>query len=396
MQLLQLLWEDQNKLFFKFKKDERDREELLPEKIKSINIKYELSKKEERAPYLIQEPFLVSIKNFHFSANIFSFSIQLDALSELNKLQINIIRLTFFHYSGDREEIFINKIYQLSEISYNDGDLIEITEEELVYETKTRYSVKKQSLNKPRSQKIKQQSISNNRALEKKQINNTRNITKAPPKNMTISISYSEYKEWFKIKEDKSWDTTFFIVRNGYKKMKQLEREIRTLNSTIRKIALKNTASPATPIYLQAPPNMIGLPNHLNPPEDVIPSRNINNHSLNEANAQKVLRNEKNTRALSGQIQIMKEMKEKFNNVNNVKELLSKVPKEELNKERARTDHLAFLEFKEKSFRNSEKDDKKKFIKKLKDLGCKDKLKNSSLEELKEKIKLFTNESKEL
>ena len=92
----------------------------------------------------------------------------------------------------------------------------------------------------------------------------------------------------------------------------------------------------------------------------------------------------------------MKEMKEKFNNVNNVKELLSKVPKEELNKERARTDHLAFLEFKEKSFRNSEKDDKKKFIKKLKDLGCKDKLKNSSLEELKEKIKLFTNESKEL
>ena len=139
MELMQLFWKDQNRLIFKFKKDEEEREKFIPENVKNINIKYELLKKEKRAQYIIQEPFLISIKNLYFSANIITFSIKLGRLYDLNNLQINIIRLTVFYYSGNKEDIFVNKVFQLSEISYNDDNFIEITEEELVYETKTRY-----------------------------------------------------------------------------------------------------------------------------------------------------------------------------------------------------------------------------------------------------------------
>ncbi|MBY8982823.1 MAG: hypothetical protein KGD57_07735 [Candidatus Lokiarchaeota archaeon] len=390
MELLQLLWEDQNRLIFKFKKNEEDNEKFLPENIKSLNIKYELSKKEERAPYIIQEPFLISIKKFHFSTNIITFFVQLGALSELNKLQINIIRLTIFYYSGDREEIFINKIFQLSEISYNDGEVIEITEEELVYETKTRYSLKKRSLNKTNSQTPKQNKILKNNSIKTKNISTIKNLSKINTKNMTISISFSEYKEWLNLKKDKSWDTTFFMVREGYKKLSQLEKEIKILNSTMRKIALKNTNNPSTPIYLQASPNMMQLPSHLNLLKDTIPSRNNNKYSLSDGNNQKVFRNEKDPKILSGQIQLMKEMKEKFNSVNNVKELLSKIPDKEIKKERARTDHLAFLEFKQKNIER----ERDRLIDNLKNLGCKDKIKNYPLEKLREKLKVIKLKNK--
>ncbi len=393
MQLAQLFWEEQNKLLFQFKSDEHEIDHFLQKDIKNINIKYELSKKEERAPYIIQEPFLISIKNFHFSANILTFSIQLGSLPDINNLQINIIRLTIFYYSGNREEIFINKTYHLSEISYNNGDLIEITEEELVYETKTRYSVKKRSLNKTHPQKRISKPVLNNNEIKKKEIIKPIDTLIHQPKNMTISVSYNEYIKWFEIKEDKSWDTTLFMVRNEFNKIKELKREIKTLNSTIRKIALKNSSNAVAPIYLQAPGNMMGLPNNLNPPKDTIPSRNFNTLPLNEINAQKVLGNENNARNLSGQIQLMKEMKEKFSSVNNVKDLLTKVPKEELNKNRAKTDHLAFLEFKQNGSKNKIKEERKILIKKIKELGCKDKLKNNSLEELREKMELLTKKN---
>lgn len=63
MQLLQLCWEDQNKLLFKFRKDQDEIDRLIPDTIKSMNLKFELLKVNERAPNIIQEPFLLSIKN---------------------------------------------------------------------------------------------------------------------------------------------------------------------------------------------------------------------------------------------------------------------------------------------------------------------------------------------
>ncbi len=386
MELLQLFWEDQNRLIFKFKKIDEEKQKLIQENVKSINIKYELSKKEERAPYIIQEPFLISIKNIYFSADIISFSIQLGGLSDLNKLQINVIRLTIFYYSGDREDIFLNKTFQLSEISYNDGELIEITEEELIFETKTKYSLKKRSLNRINPQKSQKQKIVKTKNIKTEIVGKKGSLQKSTRKNITISLNYSEFEKWLELKEDKSWETTFHIVREGYEKVKQLERDVKRLNSTIRKIALKNSNGPSAPIYLQAPQNMMGYPAYLNPPPNQqSPSRNNDKFSLTDGNALKVLRSDKDPKILSGQIQVMKEMKEKFNKINDVRELLSKVPEEELNKKRAKTDHLSFLEFKEKSLIN----EKEILIKKLKELGCKDKLKNYNLEELKEKVKLL-------
>jgi len=385
MQLLQLYWEDQNRLLFKFKKDHDDMDRLLPDNIKSMNIKFELLKINERAPNIIQEPFLLSIKDFHFSANLIAFSIELDKLNNIENLKINVIRLTIYYYSGDREEIFINKSFQLSEILYDDGDSFEIMEEEVVYETKTRYSYKKKtSVNKQSktsSNKSLHNNVSSNNIIKRSIGSSSHNKNKRK-----INISESEYQNWLEIKGDKTWNTTLFMVRKGFCELQELKEEVKELNSTIKQIALNKSSSPSSPVYLQAPPGTSSPASQLNPPPGSKSPPSVNKkYSLDEANTTKVFRDEKDPKSMNVQIEIMREMKEKFENVSDVKELLSKVPDEEKKKQRAKTDHLGFLEFKQKK---SEKERAKK-IEKLKELGYEDKVEELTLEELEEKIRLL-------
>jgi hypothetical protein len=387
MQLLQLYWEDQNRLLFKFQKDQEDMERLLPDNIKSMNIKFELLKVHDRAPNIIQEPFLLSIKDFHFSANIIAFSIELDKLNDIENLKIKIIRLTIFYYSGEREEIFINRSFQLSEILYDDGESLEIMEEEVVYETKTRYSYKKKtSVNKKSNSK--EQSQSRNRIQK---TSSTRNIikSKSGATNQTkknITISESEYHKWLELKGEKTWDTTLYMVRKGFGELSELKTENKELTSAIKQIALNKSSAPANPVYLQAPLGTPGSPAHLNPPPGTKSPPSVNKkYSLSETNTTKVFRGEKDPKSMNVQIEIMREMKEKFESVGDVKELLSKVPEGEKSKPRAKTDHLGFLEFKQKK---SEKE-RAKQIKKLKKLGYDEKVEELSFEELEDKIALL-------
>lgn len=394
MQLLQLCWEDQNRLLFKFQKDRDECQRLLPDTVKSMNLKFELLKVNERAPNIIQQPFLMSIKNIHFSANLFAFSIELDKLNDIENLKIKIIRLTIFYYSGDRDEIFINKSFQLSEIMYDDGESFEVMEEEVVYETKTRYSYKKKtSINKKSDSNSETHSNENLQAKtsSRKIIKNRPRSSDISKNKRKISISDSEYHKWLELKGDKTWDTTLFMVRQGFDELSNLKEEIKELNSTIKQIALNKSSAPTTPVYLQAPAGSHGSPAQLNPPPGSNSSASVNKrYSLSEANTTKVFRGEKDHKSMSVQIEIMKEMKEKFESVGDVKELLSKVPEEEIKKQRAKTDHLSFLEFKQ----GKTQKERAKKIKKLKELGFEEKVEELTIEELEEKIKLLIAKEK--
>jgi hypothetical protein len=344
MQILQLCWDesDQNSLLFKFKKEKTEENEIIEENVEKVQIKFELLKKHELSPQIIQEPFLISIKDIFFSAHMLAFSVKLDKLNDLEDLQIKVIRLTIFYYSGQREDIFINRTYQLTEISYDDGQFIETTEEEIIYEKKTTYSYRKKSVSNKAYQahrkKKRNTSQKNSQSLAKRG-------SSGNPEEI-IPVSQHEFQQWLELKGDKTWDTTLFQVRQGFNKIKELEKELKVANKTLRKIALNKSNAPSGQYYLQPPPNISDAPK-LSVPSKRRTTPSVNRkHSLEDPNAQKVLREKKDSSSMSKQIEVMREMKGKFEKIKDVKELLSKVPEEELKKKRAKTDHAAFLEFK--------------------------------------------------
>jgi hypothetical protein len=404
MELMQLCWDEahQGNLLFKFGIDEEEREEINSETVKSMNLKFELAKRHERSPNIIQEPFLISIKQFHISANLLVFTVELDKLSGLEDLQINVIRLTIFYYSGIKEEIFINQTFQLSEISYSDGEIIEYMEEEVIYEEKTSKKVSKKvtrtrvSKNNSQSSKTQQKSKSNSR-------NRSRIVSrssKSTSNKKKIPVSKHEYEQWKELKGDRTWDTTLYMVREKFDKVQELEKELKQANNALRQIALNKSSAPQQ-AYLSPPPGENGSTPQLSGPPENSSSQNSSTqmstppdvnrkHSLEDPNADKVLQEQKDSRTMSGQIEVMREMKEKFEGVSDIKELLSKVPDDELKKPRAKTDHSGFLEFKQKS---REKVRAKK-IKTLKELGCEEEVQEFALEELEEKIQFLLAQEK--
>ncbi|MBD3194034.1 MAG: hypothetical protein GF317_03195 [Candidatus Lokiarchaeota archaeon] len=385
MKLLQLCWEDQNRLLFKFQKEQEDRK-IIPENIKSINLKFELAKVHERASHIIQQPFLVSIKDIHFAASIIFFSVDLERLTDFEDLQIKVIRLTIFFHSGGRDEIFINKSFHLSEITYDEGEFLEITEEELIYEEKTRYSVKTKKVSKNKKSDREKSS-------KTKKISHSRNIQRYSNRQQTecsIPLSEAEYLRWLELKGDKTWDTTLFEIRKAYKKFNDLELEVKELNSVIKQIALNSSKAPKSPMYLQAPASTPTHPSNLNPPTSSGPPEVNSKYSLNQENAKKVFRDQKDPNSLKGQIAVMREMKEKFEKITDVKELLLKVPEEEVSKTRAKTDHLGFLEFKQKKI----DEERNKKIERLKELGFEKEVEDLTIEQLEDQIEILLAKEK--
>ena len=99
MELFQVFWDDQNKLFLEFTKDQKEKQLYLPDKIKRLNLKFEISKQEI---YYKDPPYLVSIKDIYHSDDGLSFSIDLDQLISIEDLQIKILQLVIFLYTGKR------------------------------------------------------------------------------------------------------------------------------------------------------------------------------------------------------------------------------------------------------------------------------------------------------
>jgi hypothetical protein len=156
MELFQVFWDDQKKLFLEFKKEENEKEIYQPHNIRRLNIQFEISK--EEVVYK-DPPYLISIKNLYHSCKTLAFTIDLDLINNLEDLQIKILRLYIFLNSGQRVEHSFRKSFKVSEIEFNDDCYIglkfedlnsnknvrsTITQEKIYEETKTDFSKKEQ------------------------------------------------------------------------------------------------------------------------------------------------------------------------------------------------------------------------------------------------------------
>ncbi|MFX0007841.1 MAG: hypothetical protein ACFFA7_00950 [Promethearchaeota archaeon] len=128
MELFQVYWDDEKKLFLEFKKEEKEKQIYLPHNIKRINIKFEISKEEV---YYKEPPYLISIKKLYHSGETIAFTIDLDLINNLEEIQIKILRLYIFLNSGQRIEHSFRKIIKASDIEFNEDCYLGLKFEDL-------------------------------------------------------------------------------------------------------------------------------------------------------------------------------------------------------------------------------------------------------------------------
>ncbi len=117
MELFQIFWDDHNKLFLEFKKNKEEQLVFLPEKIKRLTLQFEISMQEIIHK---QPPYLIAINTLYHSSESLSFSIELDELINIDQLQIKILRVTIFLFSGQRFQYYFEESYKISDIWVNE------------------------------------------------------------------------------------------------------------------------------------------------------------------------------------------------------------------------------------------------------------------------------------
>ncbi len=120
MELFQLFWDDQKKLFLEFKKDEEEQILFLPDKIKRLSFRFEISKIVSDQLYFRQTPSLVSVKKIYHSQEYLSFSIDLDEIQGYDDLQFKILKLSIYLHSGQRIEYSFAEKFNISDIWINE------------------------------------------------------------------------------------------------------------------------------------------------------------------------------------------------------------------------------------------------------------------------------------
>ncbi|MFX1478054.1 MAG: hypothetical protein ACFFCI_07970 [Promethearchaeota archaeon] len=120
MELFQVFWDDGKQLFLEFKKDKKENQYLFPEKIKRLNLKFQISKTFQPEVYSNEPPYLVSIKKLYYSDDFLCFSIDLNEIYGYEDLQIRILRLTVFLYSGQRIDYTFKEKFHITDIWINE------------------------------------------------------------------------------------------------------------------------------------------------------------------------------------------------------------------------------------------------------------------------------------
>ena len=159
MELFQVFWDDQRKLFLEFKKNDEEQVQFLPDKIKRLNFQFEISKIVRQEIYYKQSPSLVSIKKIYHSNELLCFTIELDEIQGYTDIQIKVLKLTIYLYSGHRIEYIFSEKFNILDIGINDdcydgfqfidlslgkGQKRRITQERVVQSIKTDYNQNKE------------------------------------------------------------------------------------------------------------------------------------------------------------------------------------------------------------------------------------------------------------
>jgi len=159
MELFQVFWDDQRKLFLEFKKNDEEQVQFLPDKIKRLNFQFEISKIVKQDIYYKQSPSLVSIKKIYHSNELLCFTIELDEIQGYTDIQIKVLKLTIYLYSGHRIEYIFSEKFNILDIGINDdcydgfqfidlslgkGQKRKVTQERVVQSIKTDYNQNKE------------------------------------------------------------------------------------------------------------------------------------------------------------------------------------------------------------------------------------------------------------
>ncbi|MFW9820041.1 MAG: hypothetical protein ACFFE5_10570 [Candidatus Thorarchaeota archaeon] len=117
MELFQVFWDDEKKLFLEFKKEKNEKQIYFPHNIRRVNIQFEISKQEV---FYKEPPYLISIKKLYHSGETIAFTIDLDLINNLEDIQIKILRLYLFLNSGQRIEHSFRRTIKASDIEFNE------------------------------------------------------------------------------------------------------------------------------------------------------------------------------------------------------------------------------------------------------------------------------------
>ncbi|MFW9948200.1 MAG: hypothetical protein ACFFDX_15350 [Candidatus Odinarchaeota archaeon] len=286
MELFQVFWDDQQKLFLEFKKDNKEKEIYTPQKIKYLNIHFEISKILTQDIFHKQPPIIISIKKIYHSNECLSFPIELDDFRNSDDLQIKILRLIIFLRSGHRVEYIFTEKLNLSDVWINEDCYVGYNLEDLGSKNRFRQTITKEKL----YEEI-QKDYENNK--EKKTIV----VEKQKIENVVESNSLVE------------------MIRENNDTLKVIANEIRNLTAVLKNFSFNNPASgyipPGPPIRRS---NESGIERIKKPPSKPM--------IMQIGSSAKVL--------------VIKEMKEKFtkviekNNGFNVKDILKPMSEEEL------------------------------------------------------------------
>jgi len=283
MELFQIFWDDQKKLFLEFKKDEEEQVLFLPDKIKRLNFRFEISKIVADQIYYRQTPSLISIKKIYHSQDYLSFSIDMDEIQGYDDLQFKILKLSIHLYSGKRIEYTFTEKFNISDIWINEDCYAGFQYIDLTKNRNQRQNFTKEKV-------IKE--------IKKDYTKNKEERTYVYEKNSVESYSVDQ--------------SLIAMINESNKTLKNIESHLLNLTSTLQNMPL-NTVS-------------VGPPQRM-------PQR-IPGASMSRVTSEKVASLIKSS-ASSVKMLVIKEMKEKFkevsekNNGFSVKDILKPMSEEE-------------------------------------------------------------------
>ncbi|GAJ07329.1 unnamed protein product, partial [marine sediment metagenome] len=126
---------------------------------KRLNFQFEISKVVRQEIYYKQSPSLVSIKKIYHSNELLCFTIELDEIQGYTDIQIKVLKLTIYLYSGHRIEYIFSEKFNILDIGINDecydgfqfidlslgkGQKRKVTQERVVQSIKTDYNQNKE------------------------------------------------------------------------------------------------------------------------------------------------------------------------------------------------------------------------------------------------------------
>ncbi len=211
MELFQVFLDDSKNLFLEFKKHEDEKQLFLPETVKRINLRYEISKVFKREFYQNKLPQLISIKTFYFFNDFMAFSIDLSEINDPEEVQIKILNLTIFLFSGQRIEYSIKRTFTLSEICINEDCYANFSYEEIKTENTLETSITQEKVYHEFEKDYKNLKEKGTLIYEKNKINGTAHA------NPMMSL-----------------------IRENTETMKNIVDQLKEINYTLKNVSLGN------------------------------------------------------------------------------------------------------------------------------------------------------------